>query len=416
MNILLLRPSTKGYATPPPDTPSGLMYLASTLKFARHGIAFKVTIRDLEFEELGDISEFDGCGITVLSKCRQSAFRLIREVREKKPDIRIVAGGPHASSCPEQMMADLPIDSLVVGEGDYYIETAFVRDGIWRGKQIEHIDALMRPAYNLVNLDRYYMQIARSNPAWIIDGLRLGDLKYAPMIASRGCFGRCTFCNAYKHWGLKIRRRSAENVVDEMEMLNAKYGVSLISFNDNCFPSTKNQGMNICLEIQRRGLKMLWKCDTRGDVIDAELAMEMRKAGCFMVAVGLESASPTILKNINKKLDLGKASESFRAIKEAGILSYALLMVGNPGESEQTIRETAAFVSSVRPHLTSWVRGVMILPDTELCKMAGITDDFWSNGDDLPYYLKERTMEELDAYVQILQEIEKEPLPNFGGN
>ena len=100
MNILLLRPSTKGYATPPPDTPSGLMYLASTLKFARHGIAFEVTIRDLEFEELGDISEFDGCGITVLSKCRQSAFRLIREVREKKPDIRIVVGGPHASSCP----------------------------------------------------------------------------------------------------------------------------------------------------------------------------------------------------------------------------------------------------------------------------------------------------------------------------
>ncbi len=390
------------------------MYLASAVRGAGH----EVIIRDLEFDELGhDLDEFDFIGVTILSKARRNAFALINAISARSPGARIIVGGPHASSKPELLLNDLPaIGVVVVGEGEAsflsVIETRL--PGYVHSDPLD-INSIAFPAYDLVDLDRYYMQIARSNPDWVIDGLRMGDLKYAPMIASRGCPGRCTFCNAWKNWGLKIRRRSAEDVVDEMTMLNAKYGVSLISFNDNCFPSTKRQGMEICAEIQRRHLNVLWKCDTRGDVIDPELAMEMRNAGCFMVAVGLESASPTILKNINKKLDLDKARESFRAIKDAGILSYALLMVGNPGESEQTIRETASFVSSVKPHLTSWVRGVMILPDTELCEMAGVTDDFWTTGDDLPYYLKEHTMEELDSYVSILQEIEKEPLPAFGG-
>lgn len=410
MRILLLRPSTAGYATPPPDTPSGLMYLAATSRWVGHD----VEIRDLDHEELGDISRFDAIGITILSKARQNAFGLIRKIREQRPQVRIIAGGPHVSSKPYLTLRALPIDCVVSGEGEEAFLAAL--EAPWP-EHVEStgpldIDAIPFPAYDLVDLDRYYMQIARNNPDWIIDGLRIGDLKYAPMIASRGCVGRCIYCNAWKNWGLKIRRRSAKNVVDEMEMLNTKYGVSLISFNDNCFPSTRTQGMEICAEIQRRGLKMLWKCDTRADIIDETLAIEMRKAGCFMVAVGLESASPTILKNINKKLDLDKARKSMQAIKDAGLLSYALLMVGNPGESEQTIRETAAFVSSVKPHLVSWVCGVMILPSTQMETIGNITDDFWSNGDDLPYYLEERTMDELTAYAQILQdEIEKDPIP-----
>lgn len=412
MKILLLRPSTEGYATPPPDTPSGLMYIASSLREQGND----VVLRDLDFEPLGDLSGFDAVGISILSKARQNAFETIRRIKDQRPEVRLVAGGPHVSSMPKQVLDRLPVDAVVVGEGESAIIEAFESDErLMFHDRLYDIDALPFPAFDLIDMDRYYMQVARNNPDWVINGLRLGDLKYSSILASRGCFGRCVFCNAWKNWGLKIRRRSAGNVVDEMEMLNTKYGVSLIAFNDNCFPSTKRQGMEFCAEIQRRGLRMLWKCDTRGDVIDYELAIEMRKAGCFMPAVGLESGSPKILENINKGLDLDKARESLLAIKKAGMIAYALLMVGNPGESEETIQETVDFLNGVKPHYMSWVRGVMILPDTELCRKAGVEDDFWADGDDLPYYLKERTVGELDSYVEMLQGIEKEPLPTFGG-
>ena len=113
MNILLLRSDTRGYATPPPDTPSGLIYIASSLQRAGHD----VTLKDLEFEELGDLSEYDSVGISILSKARQNAFKTIRHINDLYPDIRIVAGGPHVSSVPEQVLNGLPVDAVVVGVG-----------------------------------------------------------------------------------------------------------------------------------------------------------------------------------------------------------------------------------------------------------------------------------------------------------
>lgn len=412
MRILLIRSGTRGYAVPPPDTPSGLMYVASSLRQAGH----KVEIMDLEFERLGDLSDYDAVGITILSKARQNAFRFIRLIKHKWPKIRLVAGGPHVSSCAEQMLEKTEVDAVVVGEGEAAAVEAFESDErrIFRHDLLD-VNEIPFPAYDLVDLNQYYMQIARSNPDWVIDGMRLGDLRYAPIVASRGCFGRCTFCNAWAHWGLKIRRRSAENVADELEMLNARHGVRLISFNDNCFPSSKRQGMEVCQEIQKRGLQILWKADMRADVVDLELAKEMRAAGCIMPALGLESGSPKILEGINKNLDLDKARESLLAIKEAGLICYVLLMIGNPGESRETIMETVNYLNDIRPHLISFVRGVMVLPSTEMDRLNGTPENFWSTGDDLPFYLKERTIEELDSYVLELQKIYKDPLPCLGG-
>lgn len=408
MRILLIRSGTRGYAVPPPDTPSGLMYVASSLLQTGH----KVEIRDLEFEKLGDLSPYGAVGITILSKARQSAFRLINLIKNKWPKVRLVAGGPHVSSCAEQMLEKTAVDAVVVGEGEAAAVEAFESDErrIFRHDLLD-VNEIPFPAYDLVDLNQYYMQIARSNPDWVIDGMRLGDLRYAPIVASRGCFGRCTFCNSWTHWGLKIRRRSAESVVDELEMLNVRHGVRLISFNDNCFPSSKRQGMEVCQEIQKRGLQILWKADLRADIVDLELAKEMRVAGCIMPALGLESGSPEILANINKNLDLDKARESLLAIKEAGLIVYVLLMVGNCGESRETIQQTVDFLNEIKPHLVSWVRGVMVLPGTSLSRLAEIPDEFWSDGDDLPYYLKERTMDELTEYSDMLRKIEKDPIP-----
>ena len=159
---------------------------------------------------------------------------------------------------------------------------------------------------------------------------------------------------------------------------------------------------------------MAWKCDTRVDFIDYEMAVAMRKAGCFMIAVGLESGSPLILDNIKKGINLDKSREGLLAIKKAGILCYTLLMIGNVGESDETIKETVRYLNDIKPHLTSWVAGVMVLPDTEMDKLNQTGSDFWVNGDDLPYYTKESSMEDFARWSGMLSEINKEPLPDWG--
>lgn len=411
MRALLIRPSTHGYAVPPPDTPSGLLYVASALRNAGHEVA--VQDFDVHEADLSVAASFDAVGLTVLSKARQNAFRLVRELRTRWPEKKIVLGGPHVSSLPQLVADELPADALVVGEGEATCIQAFedAKDGQVCSAELLKIDDIAFPAYELVNMLDYRMQVAATFPEWRVDGKRLGSLAYAPVVASRGCHGRCAFCNSYKHWGMKLRTRSAKNVVDELEMLKGLFQVELVSFNDNCFPSTKQQGIELCEELIARDLGIVWKCDTRGDVIDCELAQAMRRAGCFMVAVGLESGSPRILENINKRLDLAQARESLLAIKEAGLLCYVLLMAGNPGEDDSTIRETTDFVNAIKPHLVSWVRGVMVLPGTALCETAGVADEYWAREDGLPYYLEENTMEDLERFSVAFERIEKERIP-----
>jgi len=407
VKILLVKPSTQGYAVPPPEVPTGLLYLSAVLKESGH----EVTVADLEFEGLPDVSQFDVCGMTILSKCRKSAFNLALRIKAQWPSVRLIAGGPHVSSCALQVINNFPFDAVVSGEGENCVEKALEVDGMVEEEFIRDIDELPIPDYDNVKLERYYMQIARTYPSITVNGIKIGDAKYAAMITSRGCVGRCTYCNAWKHWGLRLRIRNPILVADEMELLNKKYGVSLISFNDNAFGGNKESVLALCQEINRRQLKIAWKCDTRPDFIDEEMAVAMRSAGCFCIAVGLESGSPAILAGIRKPVNLNEAREKLLGIKRAGIICYVLLMIGNPGETDGTIKETVQYVTDIRPHLMSWVQGVMILPNTYMNRLNGTDEDFWVNGDDLPFYLKEHTQEELGGFAMQLQAIPRDPIP-----
>lgn len=123
-----------------------------------------------------------------------------------------------------------------------------------------------------------------------------------------------------------------------------------------------------------------------------------------MLAIGLESGSPTILRNIKKGIDLEKTRETIKNIKKVGIKAYTLLMIGNPGETEETIKETVAYLQDTKPNIYSYVTGVMVIPGTELQKIAGIPNEYYLEGDGLPYYLKEHTIEELTCYSNMIRE------------
>ena len=398
---LLIRLKYDGFPIPPPDLPLGLLYVAAALESDGNTVIVRDLCREtIESELWAQIrtGEISMVGITMLSCVRAEGYSLIRQIKEINPDVFVIIGGIFALAFPEKLIDKYPVDAVVIGEGEQaaielarYVETGKgLKDitGIYSRKYGKHdarkladINSIHSPAWQHSNFDWFKMTCATLMPDRVINGVRLGDARWSPIIASRGCIGRCTFCNAFEHWGNRVRVRSAENILDEIEILYHDYGVRLIAFNDDAFPMWKSQAIEFCEGLISRGLKIAWQTTTRGDGIDAELCELMARSGCFMVAVGIESGSETIHAQLDKRLSLSRAAQALIDIREAGMISYALLMIGNPGESDDTINDTIAFLNSAKPTYNSFVHGVMIVPGTRLYAIAEkagqVTSDYY---------------------------------------
>jgi radical SAM superfamily enzyme YgiQ (UPF0313 family) len=381
----------RGFPIPPPYMPIGLLYVASNMKSK----GYNVKLIDLNLKTENDyweeIKDADVIGFNFLSYVRSQGFRLIEETHIKYPHKQIIAGGAFVSAFTEQLGNKYPYVSFLPGEYD----------------SVTNINDYPYPDWSLSNFDVWDMQIAKSRPNWVINDVALGNARWSPIIASRGCKARCLFCTAYNHWGKRVRFRDGKNIADEIEYLVKEHNVRLFSFDDNAFPLNKKQCMDFCEAVLQRGLKIAWKADTRADVFDREMLEIMYKAGCFMLAIGVESGSPKILKTINKGLNLDKAKEAIIMMKEVGIKAYTLLMVGNPGETEDTIKETVKFLEDTNPNIYSYVTGVMVLPGTGMQRLAGIPDEYYLSGDGLPIYTKEHTMDELQVYSGMISKVPK---------
>jgi radical SAM superfamily enzyme YgiQ (UPF0313 family) len=423
-----------GFSIPPPDLPLGVLYVASALESDGHN----VIVRDLcrtkienEIWEQIQTGEIALVGISFLSFVRSEGFRLCRKIKSLNSECHVVAGGLFPTSMPYEIIDKYPFDSIACGEGEgIIVELAGVVDqkcsaditlirGIysrsfgWCGDRepIKNLDEINFPAWHHSNLAWFQMTVTTLIPNHEINGRTIGNKPWAPIIASRGCVGRCVFCNAFSHWGDMVRFRSAENILDEVEILYHQHGVRLLAFNDDAFPLRKSQCVDFCNGLIDRKLNVAWQTTTRGDVVDADLCELMHRAGCFMVAVGVESGSPAIHANLKKHLDLDRAAQSLKLIRDAGMISYALLMIGNPGESNQTIAETQNWLLSARPNWYSFVRGVLVVPGTELCNMAIEHGQFEKsiyldeNVDGLPIYTVEHPREQFDRWAEEIESV-----------
>lgn len=436
MKALLIRLKSDHYPVPPPDMPLGILYLASSLENAGHD----VVVRDLNRQEICPAdweqiksAEIRFVGISFLAYARSEGFRLAKKIKALNPHAYIIAGGVFPQALPDGLIERYPFDAVVLGEGERAIiqildsiasgagtegiPGIYTRAHGWGGPQelIADLDSIPFPARHHSNYDWYKMTCAGLMPDKVVNGVRLGSARWMPIIASRGCVGRCIFCNAFEHWGNRVRFRSADNILDEIEDAHRNSGVTLFAFNDDAFPLRKSQCAEFCEGLIRRGINIAWQTTTRGDTIDAELAALMARAGCFMVAVGVESGSETIHAGLGKKLDLDKAAASLRIIRDAGMISYALMMIGNPGESDKTITDTINWLRGARPNWYSFVRGVMITPGSKLCDMAvaagQISNEIWldENTDGLPIYTVENSRAQFDIWAD---KIERE-VPRF---
>jgi radical SAM superfamily enzyme YgiQ (UPF0313 family) len=255
---------------------------------------------------------------------------------------------------------------------------------------IDKLDALPFPDWFSFDLKRYKKQGET--------GFRMRKQLSAPMITSRGCPYRCTFCYR-SFWGDNYRTRSAENIVDEMEMLRERFGVRYIRFFDDNFTFSKKRTTEICKEIIRRKLDIPWRCEGRVNEVNRESYEWLKKADCHLIELGVESGSQKILNNLKKGISVKQIKNAFKVARQVGIKTKAFIIIGNPGETTSTLDETLKLLKEIKPdYIVPQLLEVM--PNTELYEdmkgKSSIDDNIWLDKDVMfPYYTVEHSEEGL---------------------
>ena len=337
--------------------PLGLLYLAARLEQEGH----EVRLEDLQLcrspvsrlRKTLRIFSPRLAGITSFSINLRSAGRLLRAAKEACPAALTVWGGPHVSFDDENILRENPWTDVVVrGEGEETLAEIAAReerksgfDGVsgatWRNSEGEihrnparpfqpNIDLWPRPAWHLLNLSQYLA---------FEDG--------ASILTSRGCPHRCVFCVGRKMIGARGRFRDPAAVAEEMEAL-AGLGFKRLRVEDDLFTFRKERAMAICDEIVRRRLPIRWRAYARVDTVEPDLLQRMKEAGCERLLFGAESGSAEILEKIRKGITPEQTRRAVEMTKKAGIGVLASFVIGLPGETPGTLRQTVEFADSLK--------------------------------------------------------------------
>ncbi|MFO0605386.1 MAG: radical SAM protein [Polyangiales bacterium] len=284
-------------------------------------------------------------GLSCWTANRRGVALMAKEIKRRHPRAHVVVGGPHATPLAKEMLAHHPdIDTVATGEGD----TTF----------LELVERLASGRGTAGLAGAWY----RSNSAIVQgpprDNVRDLDALASPfdyfdthiLMTSRGCPWQCTFCGADTTWGRGFRANSVGYVLDEIERVLARLPVKMIQIKDDTFTTNKKRVVELCRGIRARGLKFLWSCDTRVDVLNEELLYEMRLAGCQRMSLGVESGSAKVLAAIDKKITVDEIVASTELAKKYGVRVRYYMMVGNRGEGWREFEETLRFLERARPH------------------------------------------------------------------
>jgi anaerobic magnesium-protoporphyrin IX monomethyl ester cyclase len=361
MKITLVNPPYPPNAhAHPPFIPLGIGYLGAVCEKNGHDVsvidcqAEHLTYAD--FRSRFERTECDVVGMTSTTLTYKSALMVATIAKEVRPDCTAVLGGPHVTFWDQNALRECPgLDVIVRREGEVtFLELldrlktksslSGVKGTTFRKKNgelarnedrpfIENLDDLPFPAFHLMNIGSFK---------------RVGKTLF-PLITSRGCVYWCDFCTAVRMFGRGYRMRSPKNVVDEIEMLNNKFGESQFTFYDDAFTVDRARVEKICDEIRRRKLRVQWDCGTRVDMVDRALLQKMKDSGCIVVWFGVESGSQSMIEKMHKRFKLDQTKLAFRTARELGLLTVGSVVLGFPGETEQSALETIKFVKEIDP-------------------------------------------------------------------
>jgi radical SAM superfamily enzyme YgiQ (UPF0313 family) len=188
------------------------------------------------------------------------------------------------------------------------------------------------------------------------------------IITSRGCAHKCVFCHSGKgHF--RLRFHSAEFVLEEMKQLKTDFGINELVVFDDTFLINESRAMSICEKMIQENLDLSWSCNARVNNLNRELLKLMRRAGCWLLQLGVESGNQDILKTIRKGITLKQVERACKLAYEEGFEVKAYFILGHPGETVDTLNDTIRFMSRLPIHYAS-INYMTPLPGTQLWDTA----------------------------------------------
>jgi len=379
MKVLLVNPARSmqdSYVFPPLH----IMYIAQSIRRTGHeaeivDIPYLISTQPEKFRFSDDSGidyvlskEFDILGIGSVVSSYAYCERLVNKIREKRGQIPIILGGSVGYPIRELWEQHAPVDYLCESDGELVIERFMKvypdrkelmkipglyhlnQDGKYAGVKPDlpmNLDYIPFLNFDEVDLE-YFFENQRK---WIKNVLRSENYffsnneKFLPLIFSRGCVYKCTFCF---HFNQLHRKHSPKYIADNIEFLMSRYGATAFQVIDDLTIISKDWLHEICDEIIRRNIKTsFFASGGKPSVVDRDILVKMKQAGFKRISYGIESGSQTILNIMKKQTTVEDNYRAVTLMKEVGIPITVNIVFGMPGESERTMDETRDFLISL---------------------------------------------------------------------
>ncbi|MEW6063437.1 MAG: radical SAM protein, partial [Nanoarchaeota archaeon] len=351
--MLLINPPNKsGYTYPP----LSLAYLASAVEQINEKVKVidcQITpsyYRDIKESVKYDAERFVCIGANVSTS--GEAIKIARFIRKVNPKIKIIMGGPYATTNYLELIPKTA-DIVVMGEGEDAIQELVKEKNLYKIRGIAFFDNIKNKL--IVNRGREFIEkLDREPPAWhlfdikqyYLPGTRRSPV--LPIITSRGCPYRCLYCTKFIH-GYKVRFRSIKNVIKELDYLK-KIGVKEIIISDDNFTFNRKRTIDLCNAIIRRKYNFLFNIQyygLRADRVDKKVLQKMYKAGFYTLSVAPESGVQEVVDKLGKNLNLGDVRRAVKEAKEIGFVTNAFFMIGLPFDTRETMEKTIKFAKEL---------------------------------------------------------------------
>lgn len=380
MKALLVQPKIQTVYRTVNFPPMGISYIASVLR--EHNIpvgVFDMRLEKYDRKMLASVIKKDNpqmVGISSTTFGFNEAVNLAQFVKNISDDIITVVGGPHANIMPDETAKFF--DYVVVGEGEYTIlEMIHAIDG---NEDITKVKGIVyqEDGKTISTPHRPYIENLDSQPypAYDLFPLKEYNLRILPLLTSRGCPYQCIYCSTYKTFGRPFRPRSPDNILAEIKFMMATYGVRRFDVLDDNFAMDSHRVINLCQQIINNKLNIKWECGQgiRADRLNEDVLSIMKKAGCTLIAVGVESTSKKVLSSLKKHSDINKVRRVLLEAKKVGLTTKGFFLIGSPDETYDDFLKSIEFFKNADIDIPRF--GMLVpYPGTELAKWTSENPD-----------------------------------------
>lgn len=376
MRILLI--SLNRETEPFTAAPLGLAMVAGALLAEGHD----VSVVDLLFETDGahavrDAMRFHRPGMVCLSlrniesstEFLLPGYRDVVAALKEDVGVPVLAGGPGFSIMPEDILRYLGLEYGIAGEGERaVVEFARALKASRDPATVQGVCTLRDGVFGLTPNEHIEDLSSAGTPAWGLFPVKEYDM--VGVQSKRGCSFSCVYCTYPSLEGRRMRLREPARVARDVAELKAVHGVEAVYFVDNVFNNPKPHAEAVCRELVSIDAGVEWGALVTPAGLDSRFVGLMASAGCKSVEIGADSLSAKALKGLGKPFSPSDVASAVNACRDAGLMSMMFLILGGPGEDEDTLKETFDALDAIRPDKVFAVAGIRLYPGTPLSRTA----------------------------------------------